>query len=315
MEGRRFLVRNSQLLLLISVLLLSRTVALAQSSVDARYQAILTKTPLQQKQVILQCSAAEQAEIWTAHLKRFLADHPDLNGEQRSVIYEGLGLLAAGVIERARLGQAEISAVALAEIDHFDERAKASMSRELGRAAFAELGPAEPALAVSLPHLIARPLSGECECSARSDWCLFGDCYYTLTGRRLRDLLFTPLHRLMPLRIKRGNMRLSAVTGVLCGLILIATEAFARKAFLILLPYAVLIAVMAMYGRRLERFAARFGMTFTSLTIATFIFYCFVAMTADTTISPAGHVWRIAALIGTAALCSAATATIHRQIN
>ena len=107
----------------------------------------------------------------------------------------------------------------------------------------------------------------------------------------------------------------SLMTGVLCGLILILTEAFARKAFLILLPYAVLIVAMALYGRRLERFASRFGLTFTSLVVATAILYCFVSLTADGVVAPLGHAWRIVALVATAALCSAAAAAVYRQMS
>ncbi|MCU1228887.1 MAG: hypothetical protein JWO97_1771 [Acidobacteria bacterium] len=37
--------------------------------------------------------------LWTVQLEHFINQHPELDHEQRSVVYEALGLLAAGTME------------------------------------------------------------------------------------------------------------------------------------------------------------------------------------------------------------------------
>lgn len=44
-------------------------------------------------------SAAMRADVWTVHLLTILREHPALSPEQRSLIHEGLGLIATGVFE------------------------------------------------------------------------------------------------------------------------------------------------------------------------------------------------------------------------
>lgn len=119
-------------------------------------------------------SAPVQEDLWTIHLERFLETHPTLTREQRAVVFEGIGLLASGVIEAARQ-PGNLTEDTYASLRAFEYRAKTVLPADLARAAFAAMSasdalrtaPDEPRKWQLTPN-IGTP---ECDCSSDSDWC------------------------------------------------------------------------------------------------------------------------------------------------
>ena len=103
--------------------------------------------------------------------------------------------------------------------------------------------------------------------------------------------------------------------GVLGGSALIVTVWTSRRGPLVLLPYAALVIVAAIYLRaeRVSGFMRRFSLTFTVFMIATAAVYIFVGtVTAKTlfTISLWGHLWRLGLVSVIGGVLSAATAQL-----
>lgn len=88
----------------------------------------------ERRQAYLGYSREQQLELWTLHLQKFLTDHPNLTSTQRTVVLEGLELIASGALDRTddpkvtRLVQA------------FKERAQLQFDRNTFKDAFVRLG-------------------------------------------------------------------------------------------------------------------------------------------------------------------------------
>jgi hypothetical protein len=117
--------------------------------------------PIEQRKEIYGLLPAQmQSDVWTFHLESFLLDHPDLNSEQRAVVFEAIGLIQSGVLAPD------------GSLLHLETRARATLPPDLMDAAFLELGPQST---VNNAKLISRALA-DCECSTVSDYCCFMDC-------------------------------------------------------------------------------------------------------------------------------------------
>lgn len=151
------------------------------------YDALATKSQFERQDIVPTLPPDVQTALWTIHLKQFLVNHPELTVEQRSVIYEALGLLTSDVFERLRSTDAATRVAAEGEVDELGARAKLRMSRALGREALAQIGPPQvtPAIATNSaePPGHGQP-NDTCDCSIVSDYCWFGDCLYTFTCTR-----------------------------------------------------------------------------------------------------------------------------------
>src|SRR4051812_19251979 len=51
------------------------------------------------RELFLQSSPSMQGDLWILHLEYFVTDHEQLTTEQRSIIFEAVGLLASGLFE------------------------------------------------------------------------------------------------------------------------------------------------------------------------------------------------------------------------
>lgn len=96
---------------------------------------------------------------------------------------------------------------------------------------------------------------------------------------------------------------------------LIVTVWNTRRGPAVLLPYAALVILAAIYLRaeHVQGFQRRFGMTLTTFMVATVIFYVFVgAVQAKTlTVIPLwGHAWRLGLMLALGSVIAAAVAQV-----
>jgi hypothetical protein len=140
--------------------------------------------------------SAMQSDLWVVHLEQFLAAHPELTAEQRSVVFEGLGIIAAGVVDsNDRTGPL------YAAVQHLELRSRSIMSMELLKEAFVDLGgPDLDSRAMGIGgvtdrHFTARrtPIrtldTVDCSCATDDDWC--GSITSVSKCHGLQDCTFT----------------------------------------------------------------------------------------------------------------------------
>ena len=131
----------------------------------------LSLRPMTERRVLFRTlSPGMQSDLWIVNLQQFLVAHPELTVEQRSVVFEGLGILGAGVFDSAdKAGELYIAA------RNLESRAKTLISTELLREAFVDLGGrdvASPLPAVFAPRRTPRTLDDvNCACATTDDWC------------------------------------------------------------------------------------------------------------------------------------------------
>jgi hypothetical protein len=139
----------------------------------ADHDAIRALPLAEAKAVHGELSANERQEVWTAHLVAFLAEHPELNDEQRDVVYQAMGVLATGIftIDRANARwQTDVEA----PLSRAMARAKLVMPRHLVAAAFYTLSDDNGGRKRSGLHGGLRMTSNvvDCECSTQDSWCV-----------------------------------------------------------------------------------------------------------------------------------------------
>jgi len=124
-------------------------------------------------------SADLRADLWIYHMQRYLLTHPTLSAEERALVLEGIGMVAAGLIDFGSKPEATKQTRAI--LDGFAERSRAIMPADHFAEAFVSLGrealPAhtgEHKRSTLMPSRIV-PLcvscTPDCECATASDWC------------------------------------------------------------------------------------------------------------------------------------------------
>jgi hypothetical protein len=103
--------------------------------------------------------------------------------------------------------------------------------------------------------------------------------------------------------------------GVLCGGAMVTTAWNTTHGPFILLPYAALVVIAAVYLRLegVQRFVHRFAITLGAFMSATVLFYLFIAIFIAKTlliIPVAGHAWRLGLMLLVGAVLSAAVAQL-----
>lgn len=73
------------------------------------------------------------ADVWTLHLTRILRAHPEFTPGQRSLIHEGLGLIASGIFEIDRSSR-EWTVEGRQTLRDFSNRVNAAFPPEIARA-------------------------------------------------------------------------------------------------------------------------------------------------------------------------------------
>jgi len=113
----------------------------------------------------------QQLELWTLHLQKFLTDHPNLTGTQRTVVLEGLDMIASGALDRTD------DPTATSLVQSFKERAQLQFDRDTFKDAFVRLGGRrDSAAGVRRPERRGA-LQPFCDCSRDED-CGGADCNF-----------------------------------------------------------------------------------------------------------------------------------------
>lgn len=175
---------------------------------DALYQSLGSFDPAERKAMIASLPIIEREQLWTIHLKAFLREHPELASDQRAVIYEGLGLIAAGGMTDALSDDPAIAKSAMETIRQLRLRATSVLPPELAGAAFVHLGRAwiPPIYAIGSgrrPSKIAKDWG--CTCSVNF---YAGECF--VWGGCIMDLDCTVQHGC-------GYLQLEACDGLCSG--------------------------------------------------------------------------------------------------
>ena len=113
-------------------------------------------------------SREQQLALWTLHLQKFLAGHPNLTSAQRAAVNEGLQMIASGALDRADDPKAR------SLVQAFQERAERQFDKATFKAAFVRLGDRRgPAAGVQRAER-AGALLPDCNCDGEED-CDGGD--------------------------------------------------------------------------------------------------------------------------------------------
>lgn len=120
-------------------------------------------------------SREQQLALWTLHLQKFLADHPNLTGAQRAAVREGLDMIASGALDRANDPKAR------SLVEAFKERTQRQFDQETFKAAFVRLGGRRDSSAVvqRAERAGAGALIPDCNCDGEEDCDSSEDCNLT----------------------------------------------------------------------------------------------------------------------------------------
>jgi hypothetical protein len=146
---------------------------LAGDSREREYKDLVSLQGAERKAVYARFDGTAKAELWTLHLEKFVAAHPELTDPQRAMIAEGTELLASGVLKALKSTSSVEVEDARNAILAFEARATRLFSRELYSAAFVRLGPPTKSASV----LQVSSLRPECFCNPYYDECSGGECY------------------------------------------------------------------------------------------------------------------------------------------
>lgn len=129
--------------ILMSVLLLCAIVAGAaersiptrnpQPAVLQKYESLQFLDRKELREAMAQMTPQMHADVWTLHLTRILRAHPEFTPEQRSLIHEGLGLIASGIFEIDRSSR-EWTVEGRQTLRDLSNRVKAAFPPEIARA-------------------------------------------------------------------------------------------------------------------------------------------------------------------------------------
>lgn len=139
-------------------------------SLGTVYDSLGTLSCGERRTVYAGYSREQQLALWTLHLQKFLADHPDLTSAQRATVREGLDMIATGALDRA--GDPKTRSLMLA----FKERAQRHFDKETFTAAFVRLGGRREAVAgvQRAERVSAGARLPDCNCDWEED-CDIGD--------------------------------------------------------------------------------------------------------------------------------------------
>ncbi len=146
--------------------------AVAGDSQEREYRVLVSLQGAERKAVYARFDGAAKAGLWTLHLEKFVAAHPELTDEQRVLIAEARELLGSEVLQALESKSPAEVADAKNAIQAFEGRATKSFSRELYSAAFVRLGPPTKSTTV-LRVASFRP---DCYCNPNFDECDGGAC-------------------------------------------------------------------------------------------------------------------------------------------
>ncbi len=133
----------------------------ASADVVAAYNALSTLEPGQRKELYSALTADVRAELWRLQHQMYLADHPELTAEQRSLLYELAPHLTPELYSGQWKGTQMVDRV---EVDRLHQRAAEIFSPDEMSAIFFRLGGDHAA-----QHRWQLRATFECYCAANSD--------------------------------------------------------------------------------------------------------------------------------------------------
>lgn len=143
-----------------------RSVALRnpEPEVRLRYDSLQFMDRQELRETMASLTPKMQADVWTLHLLRVLRAHPEFTAEQRSLIYEGLGLIASGIFEIDRKSP-EWTSQARETLLGLTRRVNAAFPPEIARSLMSD---PRDSLMVSPP---AAAGVNRFRIGAQADWC------------------------------------------------------------------------------------------------------------------------------------------------
>lgn len=169
-------------------------VAVESEDAESVWSALAPMSAEERRARFEAASPALKASLWRVHIRRFLADHPDLTPQQRQLLHEAIDLAAPELFAQPlEAGDRQVSA----RLEEFSSRARSVFTRDFGAAAFGRLGPRyrgpksteaneggeQPPFDDGNP-----PTMGSCDCNVWDDWCglmykcVGGGCYWRSWG-------------------------------------------------------------------------------------------------------------------------------------
>jgi hypothetical protein len=143
-----------------------------ERSIGAMYDGLSALSCGQRRLAYSGYSREQQLALWTVHLQKFLASHPNLTSAQRAVVDEGLGMIASGALDRVE------DPATTSVVQAFQERAQRQFDGDTFKEAFVRLG-GRPVSAAGarLPGLVQTTLVPFCNCDQIED-CGGGPCNF-----------------------------------------------------------------------------------------------------------------------------------------
>ena len=155
--------KNAIALTLLAVLAFPALAEERERNIRAAYDALAPLGCGERKEAYRAAPREQQLALWTLHLQRFLAAHPELTGTQRSFVFEGLGMIASGALYR------EDDPAAKSLVQAFKERGLQQFDRQTFDDAFVKLGGRrDPAVGARRPSRV-RTLQPYCDCDGEQD--------------------------------------------------------------------------------------------------------------------------------------------------
>jgi hypothetical protein len=142
-----------------------------ERSIGAMYDGLGALSCGERSQAYSSYPREQQLELWTLHLQKFLVNHPNLTGAQRSLVFEGLEMVASGALDRTD------DPKAMSLVQAFKQRAQVQFDQETFKDAFVRLGGrVDSAAGVRRPERVGA-LQPYCDCSRDED-CGGSDCNF-----------------------------------------------------------------------------------------------------------------------------------------
>lgn len=143
------------------------------------YEALQWADRQELRELFIDMTPKMRADVWTVHLLRVLREHPELSPAQRSLIFEGVGLIASGIFEIDRRSPEWITH-GREPMLNLSKRVFASFPPELARSIMNDpRGPRgeKPGPVDRMNRFRPAVQSGDCTCNIAYQWdCSWSRC-------------------------------------------------------------------------------------------------------------------------------------------
>jgi hypothetical protein len=149
--------------------------------VTQAYDSLTSLDATERRAKLRTVSTDMRAELWIVHLENFLATHADLTPEQRSLVFEAVGMMHTRTLAFTPV-DAKLDTPSNRALFDFQRRAHLAFDRELYRDAFVLVGPAQ----IKMPGRVTMKVRSngvDCDCQTMDDTCpIFSEGCQTWTA-------------------------------------------------------------------------------------------------------------------------------------